>query len=439
MIKKVITLLFLSLTIGSHTIGKTSLDTTLLLPEEDMQWWRDAKFGLFVHYGLYSVLGTGEWAMFKQRIDVDEYAKLKDRFTCEKYDAEQWVEVAKSAGCNYMVVTARHHDGFCLFDTQFGEHDSVNSAAKRDLMAEYADAAHQANMKLGFYYSPLDWRYPGFFFPDMYRANAEEMREQTYTQVRELLSNYGKVDILWYDGGRDNWLGLGGLEFDGKMGGWYTRGFQNPYLGKFSWEPDKLAKMVRELQPKVVMNQRGGWMGDFITEEQSMGERTDRPYEYCTKIGGSAWGWTPDAANNVRTLDDCIRLLVKLVCRDENLLLNVCPRGDGEIEPIQVQRLKEMGEFLSQYGESIYGTRGGILDNKWGGTTFSDAALYAHIIKMPQDGIINLPPVVQKIASATCLNDGSTVNFVQSDQEIRLTHLTNNNNETDFIVKLSYE
>jgi len=171
-------------------------DSTLLLSRNDMQWWRDAKFGMFIHFGLYSILGRGEWVMFNDRIDKDEYAKLKDRFTCENFNAKQWVDIAKEAGCKYMVVTARHHDGFCLFDTHFGDFDAVNSAAKRDLIAEYIEAAHKADMKTGIYYSPLDWRYPGFFFPDMYRSSAEEMKRQTYTQVRELLTQYGKIDIL---------------------------------------------------------------------------------------------------------------------------------------------------------------------------------------------------------------------------------------------------
>lgn len=143
------------------------------------------------------------------------------------------------AGCKYMVVTARHHDGFCLFDTRFGNYDARHSATKRDHIAEYVEATHRAGMKTGIYYSPLDWRYVGFFFPDLYRTNAEEMKKQTHTQVRELLTNYGKIDILWYDGGEDNWLGFGGLMWNGS---WHSRGFEKPYTGKFSWEPIKLIR-----------------------------------------------------------------------------------------------------------------------------------------------------------------------------------------------------
>lgn len=201
-----------------------------------MKWWHDSKFGLFIHFGLYSVLGQGEWAMFEKQMDTSEYGKLKESFTVSKFSGKNWVDVARQAGCKYMVVTSRHHDGFSLFDTKFGNYNSINTPAKKDLIKEYVDAAHDVGMKVGIYYSPLDWRYPGFFFPDLYYSNALEMKKQTYTQIRELLSNYGKIDVLWYDGGEDNWLGFGGLKWDGGKG-WYTRGFEKTYKGKFSWEP----------------------------------------------------------------------------------------------------------------------------------------------------------------------------------------------------------
>jgi alpha-L-fucosidase len=435
-LKRIFIVILLSRLIGGGLQGQVVVDSTLLLSDQDMQWWRNAKFGLFVHYGLYAILGKGEWAMFSQPVDAVEYAKLKDQFFCEKFHGKDWVEVAKNAGCKYMVVTARHHDGFCLFGTHFGNYDAVNSAAKKDLIAEYAEAAHQANMKMGIYYSPLDWRYPGFFFPDMYRSNAEEMKKQTYTQVRELLTNYGKVDILWYDGGEDNWIGFGGLLWDPENG-WHTRGFEKPYLGSFSWEPLKLNKMVRELQPKVVINPRSGWMGDFQIQEVGLkGKINDRPWELCTNLGGTAWGWTPKSADQIMSLDSCIKLLVTVVCQDGNLLLNVGPKASGEIEPVQVQRLKEIGDYLSKYGESIYNTRGGMYDAKWGGTTITDEAVYVHILKVPPDGTISLPLVKRKIISSKFMNDNKKAEFVQTGEGIKLTNLIKHN-ETDLIVKLA--
>jgi alpha-L-fucosidase len=430
---------FLFLAFVSISYCQYVADSTLLLPKNDMQWWRDAKFGLFIHFGLYSVLGRGEWVMWSEKIDTADYSPLRDKFTCEKFNAEEWIKIAKEGGCKYMVVTARHHDGFCLFDTKFGNYDVMNSAAKKDLIAEYSDAAHNAGMGLGIYYSPLDWRYPGFFFPDIYRTNAEEMKKQTYTQVHELLSNYGKVDILWYDGGEDNWLGYGGLMWTGAKG-WYTRGFEKPYTGKFSWEPIKLTRMVRELQPKIVVSQRSGWMGDFDSQEMGFRgkpkDKEDRPYELCTLLGGDAWGWTPKSATQIMSLDDCIQMLVKVVTQDGNLLMNVGPRPDGSIEPAEVRRLKEIGNFLSKYGESIYNTRGGIYDDNWGGTTVTENAIYVHILKVPSERVINLPPIFQKISSARYLRDNSKVAFNQSDSGISLTKIAVMKDEPDLIIKL---
>jgi alpha-L-fucosidase len=432
--RKLLTITFVALLIRNTAYTQVVIDSSLLLSQQDMQWWRDSKFGLFIHFGLYSVLGQGEWAMFNKRMDTSEYGKLKDSFSISKFSGKNWVDVARQAGCKYMVVTSRHHDGFSLFDTQFGNYSSMHSAAKKDVIKEYVDAAHEAGMRVGIYYSPLDWRYPGFFFPDLYYSNALEMKRQTYTQVRELLSNYGKIDILWYDGGEDFWLGFGGLLWGNK--GWYTRGVDKPYTGKFSWEPIKLNTMVRALQPKIVINPRSGWMGDFTTQEVRLRGRENRPWELCTNLSTGAWGWTPSSKDNIMSLDSCIRLLVSVVCQDGNLLLNVGPKPDGEIEPAQVQRLKEIGDFLSKNGESIYGTRGGVWDAQWGGTTFTDHALYVHVLRVPSDGKIFLPPVRGKVVSAKYIGTHQKASYKQTDKEIELSHLKNNESTPDLIVKM---
>ena len=374
--------------------------------------------------------------MFDKQIDTSEYGKLKDSFTVSKFSASDWVETAKQAGCKYMVVTARHHDGFSLFNTSVGTYNSMNSPAKRDLIKEYAEAARDAGMKVGIYYSPLDWRYPGFFFPGLYYSNALQMKEQTYTQVRELLTKYGKVDILWYDGGEDNWLGFGGLKWDGGKG-WYTRGFDKPYKGRFSWEPVKLNSMVRQLQPKIVINPRSGWMGDFNTQEVRLRGRENRPWELCTNLSGGAWGWTPSAKERIMSFDSCIRLLVSVVCQDGNLLLNVGPKGDGEIEPAQVQRLKEIGNFLSKYGESIYGTRGGMWDSNWGGTTFTDNTIYVHLLRTPAQGLVHLPLVSKRVVSAKYMSTNQKVSYAQSANEIILKATRLSEGGPDEIIKIS--
>ncbi len=382
----------------------------LQLAPEDMQWWRDAKFGMFIHWGVYALLGRGEWAMFMERIDVDEYAKLADRFDAREYRPAEWAAAAKAAGMKYMVLTTKHHDGYSLWDTQATDFNSVKTAARRDLVAEYVQAVRDAGLKVGFYYSPLDWRFPGFFFPQMYHRNALAMKEQTYTQVRELMTNYGPIDILWYDGGSDGWLGLGGLEFGGEQPYWHVR-WPKPYKGPAFWEERKLNAMVRELQPKIVINDRSGWAGDFDTREHEDGEfQSDRPWERCATLAG-AWGWQANA--KMRSREDVIQFLVRMVGRDGNLLLNVGPMANGMIEPRQVARLAEVGEWLRQYGESIYGTRGGpYMPDKWGVATHKGSRIYLHVLDWPEGGPLMLPALSQEVVSAT----GLTCDSVRVDQ-----------------------
>src|SRR5712664_1760392 len=183
-------------------------------------WWREAKFGLFMHWGVYSIPGRGEWVQWNEQIPVNEYAKLATQFNPDKFDPDAWSVIAKTAGMKYTVLTARHHDGFALFDDPGSDFTAMKSAAHRDFVAEYVTAVRKAGLYVGLYYSPLDWRYPGFFFPDLYQANAVEMREQYHRQLHELASHYGKIDILWFDGGGVDWLGFNGVAF---KDGWHAR------------------------------------------------------------------------------------------------------------------------------------------------------------------------------------------------------------------------
>lgn len=363
----------------------------LELAASDKQWWKDAKFGMFIHWGLYSIVGKGEWYMFNQNVDVREYRKLKDQFTAEKFNAKDWAQCAKDAGMKYMVLTARHHDGFSLWDSpsSFDNFTSSNSAAKKDFVAEYTQACRDAGLKVGLYYSPLDWRFPGYFFPDMYRENAEQLKAQTYSQVEELMKNYGKIDVLWYDGGGDDWLGLGGLQWKGKEA-WTRRPKTEKYKGKPLFEPLKLNAMVRQYQPKVIMNDRSGYEGDFSSREHAIGDYDNtRLWEKCGTIS-AGWGYV-SARTEPLPLKKILENLSSIVCRDGNYLLNVGPRPDGQIEPSQIARLKEVGNWLKLYGECIYGTKGGpILPTAAYGATSTSKAIYIHIWEWPADGKITI-------------------------------------------------
>lgn len=189
------------------------------LSEEQMKWFRDAKFGMFIHWGVYSMLGKGEWVLMNEHLDVRKYETLKDDFLAENFDAEQWAKNAKAAGMKYMVLTTRHHDGFCLFDSKCSDFTAMKGAAHRDFVKEYVEACRKEGMKVGFYYSPLDWRFPGYFMPDLYWESAEALKKQCHDQLMELMSNYGKIDLLWFDG---EWLALGGMDWNGERG-WYRK------------------------------------------------------------------------------------------------------------------------------------------------------------------------------------------------------------------------
>ena len=218
-----------------------------------IEWWRDAKFGLFMHWGVYAIPGRGEWVQWNEQIPVAEYTKLAGQFHADKFDPDTWATIAKVAGMKYTVLTARHHDGFALFDDPGSDFTSMKSAAHRDFVAEYVTAVRKAGLRVGLYYSPLDWRFPGFFFPDLYQASAIDMRDQYHRQLNELASHYGKIDILWFDGGGEDWLGFGGVAF---KGGWKGRERGQHYSGSFSWQDDQVVDNLRKLQPSIIINGR---------------------------------------------------------------------------------------------------------------------------------------------------------------------------------------
>jgi alpha-L-fucosidase len=400
--------------------------------------WRAARFGLFMHWGLYSILGRGEWVQWNEQIPVSEYAKLADRFRPEHFDPSAWVAVAKSAGMRYMVLTTRHHDGFALFDDPGSDFTSVRTGAHRDYVAEYVRAARAGGMLVGLYYSPLDWRFPGFFFPDLQLQNAELMRDQYHRQIRELLSNYGKIDILFFDGGERNWLGFGGHWVSGAR--WEKRPPGQSYEGRFSWQTDKVYAMLRRLQPGVVINGRADMPEDYHSREgdRSLGDfDSEHPWELCTTLAGGVWGWRPDG--KIKPLRDCIQLLAKVAGRDGNLLLNVGPRPDGVIDPPQAERLKEVGDWLAANGESIYSTRGGpFLPGSYGASTYRGRRIYVHVLDWKGGDSLNLPAIPAKVLDASLLAGGAA-GFTQTDAGIGISVPQSEQADADTVVVLDLD
>jgi alpha-L-fucosidase len=400
-------------------------------------WWRDAKFGLFMHWGVYSIPGRGEWVQWQEQIPVDEYAKLADQFHPDKFDPDAWAAVAKAAGMKYTVLTARHHDGFALFDDPGSSFTAMKSAAHHDFVADYVAAVRKAGLRVGLYYSPLDWRYPGFYFPELYRANAIELREQYQRQLNELASHYGKLDILWFDGGGVDWLGFGGVNFKGR---WQARPKGDPYTGTFTWQDVETVAKLRKLQPSILINDRTDAPADFRSREgdRAMGNfENQHPWELCTTLTDGAWGYQLNA--RIKSLSEVLHLLVGAVGRDGNLLLNVGPRPDGQIEPAHAARLREVGDWLKLYGQSIYATRGGpYLPGDFGVSTYRDKTIYLHILNLASFNgkTLQLPPLSAKVVDCAVLT-GGTATCRQTAAGVDVTLTDNPADAIDSIVALS--
>jgi alpha-L-fucosidase len=353
-------------------------------PDNHMQWWREARFGLFIHWGPVSIKGTEiGWSRGGERrgtggvkgeIPVEVYDNLYKEFNPTAFNAKEWVAAAKNAGMKYLVFTTKHHDGFCMFDTALTDHKITNSPFKRDVVKELADACHEAGLKLGFYYSPPDWHHP-----DYRTANHQKYIEYLHGELRELCTKYGKVDIIWFDG-------LGGTAKD--------------------WDAEKLVKMIRELQPGVIINNRAGLPEDLDTPEQTIGHfDRKRAWETCMTMGDQ-WAYKPK--DNVKPADKCIEILIRCAGGDGNLLLNIGPTPLGDFEPPYLANLKTIGEWMKKYSETIYGTRGGpYMPGKWGASTCRDNKVYLHLMREMKPGEkVVLPALKATIKGNTVLTGG---------------------------------
>jgi alpha-L-fucosidase len=397
----------------------------LKLSEEDLTWWRTARFGMFIHWGLYSILGRGEWVKHNEKIPDEEYEKLADEFKPKHFHADEWAGLAKAAGMKYMVMVTRHHDGFALWDSpgSYNNFTTAKTGAKRDFVKEYTDACRKAGLRVGVYYSPMDWRFPGYFKPHELLNNALLMKKQAHDQVEELVSKYGPIDIMWYDG---SWLAHKGSDPD----------------GAWLWDPVKLNQTVRKYNPKTVINPRSGWEGDFYCDEGSheiTGKIIPVPWEKNLCIcSGTSWGWMEN--DPVTDFEDLITMLVNVFVRDGNVLLNVGPDRDGVIPEPVVERLKEVGQWMGQYGESVYGTRGGPFQpvDRVFGTTYSENKIYIHIQDYKEFEKLQLPAIKQRIISCTNLSGGEA-SFTQDEDGIRISVPERYRSSVDTVIKLELD
>lgn len=392
----------------------------LNLPPEKIKWWQDAKFGMFIHWGLYAIVGTGEWCMYNDGISKDEYKLLAGSFAPRRFDADRWMKLAKAAGCKYAVMTSRHHDGFALWDSEssYGGFTSANTAAKRDFIREYTDATRENGLYTGIYYSPMDWRFPGYFDPEGQYENALLMKKQCYGQVEELVRDYGRVDILWYDGG---WLAHKGSDAD----------------AAWLWDPVSLNKMVKKYQPNVIINPRSGLRGDFQTEEGGddvTGAIRPYPWEKCMTVVNGPWGYSPDA--KARPYEEILKIMINTFTRGGNVLLNVGPTPDGEIPADQAECFRQIGAWMAKYGESVYGTRGGPIepvDHVYGVTTHGDN-MYIHIIDYDKFCDIVLPLDCESIFFTEVLTGGDAeITFTDGGIKIAVSKI----HPIDTVIKIT--
>ncbi len=373
-------------------------------PEERdtrMAWWREARFGMFIHWGVYAVPagvhngkaigGLGEWIMARAKIPIPEYEKYAKQFNPVKFDAEEWVRIAKDAGMKYIVITSKHHDGFCLWDSKVTDYDIVDfTPYKKDLLKPLADACEKHGVRLCFYYSIMDWHHPdakGKYFP-RYRE------EYMIPQLKELLSGYGDIGVLWFDG---EWIGK-----------W------NEPQGK------ALYKLLREIKPDLIINNRVGkgrkgmqgmskspdYAGDFGTPEQEI-PHTGLPgvdWESCMTMNKN-WGFKIND-HKWKSNEKLIRNLIDIASKGGNFLLNVGPTAEGLIPAPSVERLQAMGAWMRVNGESIYGSTASPFEKPaWGRYTKKGRTLYAHVFNWPENGKLSITAEVIQASRAYLLSD----------------------------------
>jgi alpha-L-fucosidase len=314
---------------GLQMATEDYLQQTAATRAERMRWWHAARFGMFVHWGLYSQLGRHEWVMNRERIPIPEYEKLADSWRPTQAPARQWARLARQAGMKYMVLTTKHHEGFCLWDTRQTGYNAVRRGPRRDLVGEYVEACREFGLKVGFYYSLMDWHHPDGALCMTDEAARRRFLDFTQGCVRELCTQYGPLDILWYD---VSW----------------------PLENAERWESVKMNRMVRELQPHILINNRSRLDEDFGTPEEQVTPETDgRAWEACMTFNGS-WGYMP-ISPDWRSTREVVGLLNAATAGGGNLLLNIGPAPDGSVPDEALERLTAVGRWAERNQEALYG------------------------------------------------------------------------------------
>jgi alpha-L-fucosidase len=386
-----------------------------------MKWWTEARFGMFIHWGLYALPARHEWVRSREKLTDGAYRTYFDHFDPDLYDPAAWAAAARSAGMRYVVVTAKHHDGFCLWDSRFTEYKCTKTPAGRDLLRPLVEALRREGLRVGFYYSLLDWAHPDYtpdvfhplrddpgFMKNAKRRDFSKYADYLFRQIEELLTDFGAVDVLFLD-----------YSFPGSDG-----------KGRKEWGSEALLRMIRKLQPGILVNDRldlldvpGGW--DFRTPEQFLPREGFQaggrpvPWETCQTFSGS-WGYHRDETT-WKSARQLLVMLIETASKGGNFLLNVGPTGRGTFDGRAVSRLQAIGDWMKWNGRSIYGcTRApkefpappnALLT--WNPTA---GRLYVHVLEWPP-GVLRLEGLAGRAAYAQLLHDASELPFIKKGGE----------------------
>lgn len=402
---------------------------------EAREWFRDAKFGLFVHWGVYSVLGDGEWVMEHTEIPVKQYERLPDFFIPVDFDPAEWVGLVKETGMKYITITSKHCDGFAMFDSKISDYDIVDRTPYgRDVLKMLAEECRKQGIRLFFYYAQLDWHHPDFYAGGStggaYTGRGPDRDWSSYlaymnTQIRELLSNYGDIAGIWLDG-------------------WWDK-------PEADWQLEKTYELIHSLQPACMIGNNRHVAPlpgeDFLIFEKYIPRPRDivrigdkilgeLPLETCqTVTGNGIWAFSL-RDRRPKSVKSLLLYLIRAAGHNCNFLLNVGPMPNGKIQPEHVAILKEMGTWMDQYGETIYGTRGGPIPPKpWGVTTQKENKVFVHILDW-EDPVLFIPDFGRKIQTARCFKDHAKVTFTSLEDGILLQIPDIPPSELDLIIEL---
>jgi alpha-L-fucosidase len=401
--------------------------------KQNREWFQSARFGLFIHWGVYSVLGDGEWVMNQQQIPIRDYERLPAFFNPTAFDAKSWVQLAKGAGMKYIVITSKHHDGFAMWDSRVSDYTIVKrSPYGKDVLKMLADECRREGIKLFFYHSQLDWHHPDYFprgnTGGSWTGRPEQGNWNAYldymdAQLTELLTSYGEIGGIWFDGMWDK--------------------------KDADWRLPRTYSLIHKLQPGALVGSNHH-VAPFAGEDFQMFEKDlpghnttgfapeqkigDLPKEICETINHS-WGFNLKD-NQHKSTQELVQYLVKSAGYDANFLLNIGPMPNGQIQPEHIERLQKVGAWLTKNGETIYGTQGGPLTARdWGVTTQKGDKVFVHILRWT-DNVLTIPSWGKKVKAAKVYGTTTPIKFAENEYGITLQIPPAGRQEFDTIIEL---